>query len=224
MSRGSAGIFLLLLLLHVGAVSALVQADAAITEPTIDMEPPKLQGMLIAPEPKIAPPPPKAEPETAKPVPKPVPKTVPKPPAKQPPLQRTAPLHKTPAPLTKAAAATPAPTQALSVTQQATASSKAAGSSTQLPSADAAGLNNKAPVYPLLSRKRKEQGTVWLLLLVSKEGLVTELKLKKSSGFDRLDQAALQAVKKWKFQPARQQGQPIDYWYELPLKFSLQQG
>ena len=50
MSRGSAGVFLLLLLLHLGAIAALVQADAAITEPKIDMEPPKLQGMLIAPE------------------------------------------------------------------------------------------------------------------------------------------------------------------------------
>jgi protein TonB len=217
MSRGSAGVFLLLLSLHLGAIAALVQADAAITEPTIDMEPPKLQGMLIAPEPKIAPPPPKAEPEPVKPQPKPI--------TKQPPLKQTAPKQKTPPPVAKAAAAAPAPTLTKPVTRQAQASSaKTTEPSTQLPSADAAGLNNKAPVYPMLSRKRKEQGTVWMLLLVSKEGLVTQLKLKKTSGFDRLDQAALQAVKKWKFQPARKEGQPIDYWYELPLKFSLQQG
>ena len=127
--------------------------------------------------------------------------------------------------MAKAASAAPAPASTKPVTRQAPASSaKTTEPSTQLPSADAAGLNNKAPVYPMLSRKRKEQGTVWMLLLVSKDGLVTELKLKKTSGFDRLDQAALQAVKKWKFQPALKQGQPIDYWYELPLKFSLQQG
>jgi protein TonB len=214
MSRGSAGVFLLLLLLHAGAIATLVQADAAVTEPKIDMEPPKLQGMLIAPEPKIVPPP-KAEPEPAKPVPKA--------PAKQPPVKRTAPQQKTPPPVAKAAAVAPAPRQP--VTRAAPANSaKITEPSTELPSADAAGLNNKAPAYPMLSRKRKEQGTVWLLLLVSKEGLVKELKLKKTSGFDRLDQAALQAVKKWQFQPARKQGQPIDYWYELPLKFSLQQG
>ncbi|MDZ7870641.1 MAG: energy transducer TonB [Rheinheimera sp.] len=207
----------MLLLLHVGAIAALVQAEPAITAPKPEMEPPKLQGMLIAPEPKMAPPP-KAEPEPAKPLPKP--------PPKQPPLKRTKPSQTTPPPVAKAAAAAPAPTLTKPVTQRAPASStaKTAEPTTQLPSADAAGLNNKAPVYPMLSRKRKEQGTVWLLLLVSKEGLVSELKLKKTSGFDRLDQAALQAVKKWKFQPARQQGQPIDYWYELPLKFSLQQG
>lgn len=206
---------MLLLLLHVGAIAALVQADTAITEPKIDMEPPKLQGMLIAPEPKVAPPPPKAEPEPVKPQPTP----------KQPPLKQTAPKQKTPPPVAKAAAAAPAPALTKPVTKPASASNtKTAETSTQLPSADAAGLNNRAPVYPMLSRKRKEQGTVWLLLLVSKDGLVTELKLKKTSGFDRLDQAALQAVKKWKFQPARKQGQPIDYWYELPLKFSLQQG
>ncbi len=217
MSRGSAGAFFLLLLLHVGAIAALVQADTAITEPKIDMEPPKLQGMLIAPEPKIAPPPPKAEPEPVKPQPKPI--------TKQPPLKPTAPKQKTPPPVAKAASAAPALASTKPVTRQAPASSaKTTEPSTQLPSADAAGLNNKAPVYPMLSRKRKEQGTVWMLLLVSKDGLVTELKLKKTSGFDRLDQAALQAVKKWKFQPARKEGQPIDYWYELPLKFSLQQG
>ena len=205
---------MLFLLLHVGAIAALVQADTAITEPTIDMEPPKLQGMLIAPEPKIAPPPPKAEPEPVKPQPSP----------KQPPLKQTAPKQKTPPPVAKAATAAPASAITKPVTKPAPASSaKTAEPSTQLPSADAAGLNNKAPVYPMLSRKRKEQGTVWLLLLVSKEGQVTQLKLKKTSGFDRLDQAALQAVKKWKFQPALKQGQPIDYWYELPLKFSLQQ-
>ena len=206
---------MLLLLLHVGAIAALVQADTAILEPKIDMEPPKLQGMLIAPEPKIAPPPPKAEPEPVKPQPTP----------KQPPLKKTAPKQKTPPPVAKASAAAPTPALTKPVTRSTPASSaKTAEPSTQLPSADAAGLNNKAPVYPMLSRKRKEQGTVWMLLLVSKDGLVTELKLKKTSGFDRLDQAALQAVKKWKFQPARQPGQPIDYWYELPLKFSLQQG
>lgn len=208
---------MLLLLLHLGAIAALMQADAAITEPKIDMEPPKLQGVLIAPEPKIAPPPPKAEPEPQKPQPKP----------KKPRLKpQTKPTQKTPPPVAKAAAAAPvqAPSKALSQKAASSSPAKTAEPTTQLPSADAAGLNNKAPVYPMLSRKRKEQGTVWLLLLVSKEGMVTELKLKKTSGFDRLDQAALQAVKKWKFQPARKQGQAIEYWYELPLKFSLQQG
>ena len=205
---------MLLLLLHIGAVAALVKAEATITEPRPDMDPPKLQGVLIAPEPKIAPPPPKAEP--VKPPAKPTPK--------KPPPQKT-PTYNTPPPVAKAAAAAPVRPASRTVTSQAPASQATSSAiSTQLPSADAAGLNNKAPVYPLLSRKRKEQGTVWLLLLVSKDGLVTQLKLKKSSGFDRLDQAALQAVKAWKFQPARQQGQPIDYWYELPLKFSLQQG
>lgn len=215
MSRGTAGVFVLLLLLHLGAIAALVQADAAVTEPKIDMEPPKLQGVLIAPEPKITPPPPKAEPEPQKPQP------TPKKPQQKP--QRK-PTQKTPPPVAKAAAPAPAPSKAVSQKAAASSPAKTAEPTTQLPSADAAGLNNKAPVYPMLSRKRKEQGTVWLLLLVSKEGVVTELKLKKTSGFARLDQAALQAVKKWKFQPARKQGQPIDYWYELPLKFSLQQG
>jgi len=216
MSRGSVRVFLLLLLLHVGAVAALLQTAPNIAEPTIVLEPPKLQGMLIAPENKPVEEPARAEPPPPTPTPAPAPK---KPQPK--------PQQKTPPPIAKVAAvAAPTAVAAKPVTPKAAPSSsaKTAEPTTQLPSADAAGLNNKAPIYPVISRKRKEHGTVWLLLLVSKDGAVTELKLQKSSGFQRLDQAALQAVKHWKFQPARKQGQPIDYWYELPLKFSLNQG
>lgn len=216
MPQGSAGIFLLLLLLHLAAIAALVRADAPISTPKVAVEPPQLQGVLIAPAAKIETPVTKSAPELTKTQPKLAPKK---------PL--TKPTQATPAPVAKAAAPTSAPTSVpnKAVSHSAPArSEKTAEPVTQLPNADAAGLNNKAPVYPLLSRKRKEQGTVYLLLLVSKEGRVTQLKLQKTSGFARLDQAALQAVKHWKFQPARQQGEPIDYWYELPLKFSLQQG
>lgn len=233
MSRGSAGIFVLCLLVHVVAIATLLQATPDITPPSATPEPPKLQGMLIAPEPKIAAapvlpqtkivppvqtaPPLKTTPTKPVPQPKPVPKQVS---AKPKPL--------TPPPVTQAAAAAPvtaaepSKVEPSKVTSTAPAASPAA-TQTELPSADAAGLNNKAPVYPLLSRKRKEQGTVWLTLLVSKDGRVTTLKLQKTSGFARLDQAAMQAVRHWTFQPARKAGQPIDYWYELPVKFSLNQ-
>jgi protein TonB len=117
------------------------------------------------------------------------------------------PLTPAPAPVrpTKAAPAKTAPT-ALAV---------------QPPSAQAQGLNNQAPLYPQLSRKKKEQGTVLLLILVKADGTVGEIKLHRSSGYPRLDQAAKQAVKRWQFQPALQQGKSIDFWYQLPLKFSL---
>ena len=93
----------------------------------------------------------------------------------------------------------------------------------QLPSTAATSAQNQAPLYPKISRKRKEQGTVLLLLLVSKLGQVESIQIKRSSGFSRLDQAALQAVKQWRFTAASQNGQAIDYWYEMPINFSLNQ-
>ena len=80
---------------------------------------------------------------------------------------------------------------------------------------------NKAPLYPTLSRRLKEQGTVYLQVLVLKNGKVGQLKLKQSSGFARLDQSALNAVRGWTYQPALKLGQPIDYWFVQPVVFNL---
>ncbi len=227
MTRASLAVFSLLLCLHLAAIGWAMQTDAP-TPPEPVVEPPKLQGMLIAPEPKIAKAPPPQPPEQVKP-----PERV-QPPKAAPQPVKPAPRRKAPQPELKLASSqAPSAYQAQPAASKAeppkpaparpAAAAPATTASTELPSADAAGLNNKAPVYPLLSRKRKEQGTVWLLILVSKDGVVTELKLKTSSGFPRLDEAAERAVRHWKFQPARRQGEPIDYWYELPVKFSLHQ-
>lgn len=213
LSRNSLITFVILMLAHLAALAFAISSAPQSSEP--EPEPPKLQGLLIAPEPKVAKAPPKAEP-TAQPQPEPV-KPLPR--KKQPELKLAA--SKAPT----AIAATPSPKPVPNAPVKTTVAPVAAQPApvVQLPTADATGLNNKAPVYPLLSRKRKEQGTVWLLILVSQQGLVTELKLKTSSGFARLDDAAMRAVKLWKFQPALKQGKPIDYWYELPVKFSLNQ-
>ncbi len=80
---------------------------------------------------------------------------------------------------------------------------------------------NKAPLYPNLSRRLKEQGTVYLHVLVLKNGKVGQLKLKQSSGFARLDQSALNAVRGWTYQPAMKLGQPIDFWFVQPVVFNL---
>ena len=76
-------------------------------------------------------------------------------------------------------------------------------------------------LYPTLSRRLKEQGTVYLQVLVLKNGKVGQLKLKQSSGFARLDQSALNAVRSWTYQPALKLGQPIDYWFVQPVVFNL---
>jgi protein TonB len=89
------------------------------------------------------------------------------------------------------------------------------------PRSDAAHLSNPAPSYPSMSRRLGEQGRVVLEVYILVNGTVGEIRLKQSSGFKRLDQAAMQAVKKWQYQPARKGQQAIDFWYVQPLSFSL---
>ncbi len=67
----------------------------------------------------------------------------------------------------------------------------------------------------------QEEGRVLLDVYILPDGLVGEIKLKRTSGHPRLDQAALEAVKRWKYQPARRGNVPIPYWYVQPIDFSL---
>ena len=62
---------------------------------------------------------------------------------------------------------------------------------------------------------------VLLEILVKADGSIGEMRLKKSSGSTRLDDAALRAVKNWHFLPAKRGGEAIDFQYELPIEFSL---
>ena len=91
------------------------------------------------------------------------------------------------------------------------------------PSASADYLNNPYPNYPKLSLKRKEVGTVWLTLTVTAEGFAKDVRVKETSGYVRLDKAAFEAVKRWRFSPARRFGQPVDAEYELPIHFKLKE-
>ena len=89
------------------------------------------------------------------------------------------------------------------------------------PRSDAAHLNNPAPSYPSMSRRLAEQGRVILDVYILANGQVGELRIKQSSGFKRLDDAAMQAVKKWQYVPARRGNEAISFWYIQPLSFSL---
>ena len=82
-------------------------------------------------------------------------------------------------------------------------------------------LRNPKPTYPNLSRRLSEQGTVLLRVFVSIAGDATRIELKESSGFPRLDHAALAAVQTWKFVPAKQGEQAVAAWVVVPIKFSL---
>jgi protein TonB len=89
------------------------------------------------------------------------------------------------------------------------------------PSFDADYLDNPAPSYPSLSRRAGEAGSVLLQVHVSAEGRAQEVSVSRSSGFPRLDAAALQAVRRWRFVPAQQAGRAVDGWVLVPINFSL---
>ena len=89
------------------------------------------------------------------------------------------------------------------------------------PKFGAAYLNNPAPTYPPVSRRYGEQGRVLLRVLVSENGLAESVQLDSSSGYEKLDRAAIEAVKKWSFIPAKRSNQPVSAYVLVPVKFSL---
>jgi protein TonB len=92
----------------------------------------------------------------------------------------------------------------------------------QSPSFNAAYLNNPAPAYPSVSRRLGEQGLVLLQVQVTADGTAGSVALQTSSGSTRLDQAALEAVKKWRFVPAKHGEQPVSASVVVPVRFSIE--
>lgn len=91
------------------------------------------------------------------------------------------------------------------------------------PNFNAAYLSNPPPVYPAASRRLGEEGKVLVRVFVSSEGLPEKLELRSSSGYGRLDDAAMETIKRWKFVPARQGDKAIAAWVIVPIVFTLNQ-
>jgi protein TonB len=83
-------------------------------------------------------------------------------------------------------------------------------------------LNNPRPPYPLVARRMGYHGKVVLNVEVLAEGKAGQVLLQESSGYEILDNAALQTVKTWRFSPARRFGQPVTLWFLVPIRFSLE--
>lgn len=79
-----------------------------------------------------------------------------------------------------------------------------------------------APIYPALSRHHGETGTVVLRVELDEAGRVAGTQVSSPSGHARLDEAALDAVKTWRCNPARRNGQPVRAVALQPFKFILQ--
>ena len=221
---------LLVLAIHGGAIAAVVYIPSPEHKQVVM---PSIQGVLIPAPPAEAvqlpserkTPPPEKTPEPPKPKPKPKPKPLPKPKPKPklPPPPKAPPSEKA---ISREEQAEEQPAPPPPAQKQARVSendNKTLGAPITPPRHDANPLNNPAPAYPSISRRLKEEGIVVLELLILPNGAVGEVRIKQSSGFERLDKTAMKAVKRWRYLPAKRGDEPIPYWYLQPLEFSLNQ-
>jgi protein TonB len=97
----------------------------------------------------------------------------------------------------------------------------AAAAAVMPPRFDAAYLDNPAPPYPAIARRTGEEGRVMLRVLVSATGTAESIEVRTSSGSRRLDDAALETVRRWRFVPARQGDRSVAAWVLVPISFML---
>lgn len=90
-----------------------------------------------------------------------------------------------------------------------------------LPSSDADYLKNPAPTYPRMSKRMGEQGTVLIRVFINTDGVAEQAQLRSSSGYPRLDEAALSTVQRWRFVPGKRKGVPEAMWFNVPIHFVL---
>ncbi|MFB8831766.1 energy transducer TonB [Azotobacter sp. CWF10] len=231
--REAALLGVLALALHAGVLYWLGRhATPPLPEVPVQVPPMTIEFSSPAPptEPAASPPPPVAAAEPPPPrlrrsrswpqkaPPKPAPKPKPQPPKqKAEPKPATTPPAKAEAPPSPTTAPPAAPAQAAPA---APAPAPAQAPLTP-PSASAGYLRNPAPEYPALALRRNWQGTVLLRVHVLASGRPSEIQVQKSSGRDLLDEAAVAAVKRWSFVPAKRGDTAQDGWVSVPIDFKL---
>lgn len=172
------------------------------------------------PAPALRPPMPSAAAPTPAQVTKPLPTSAPVRPEPAPTVPST-----TPSPAAQATAVpqTVPPMPASSASGAAsTGSALASPAAVVLPVSDADYLHNPPPAYPRMSRRLGEQGTVLLRVFISAEGRAEKADIRTSSGYARLDEAALETVQRWRYVPGKRAGQPEAMWFNVPINFVLE--
>jgi len=196
--------------LHAAAVGALLSYEPART--ALVSAAPIMVDWIAPPkvEPKIEPPTQLPKPKPVKPIKHAPPRKVEAPPVVAAPPEAPAPVvaPAPPPPAPEPVAAVPVPPPA-PVTETP-------------PVFNAHYLDNPQPAYPGLSRRLREQGRVMLRVLVSAAGAAQEVQVKTSSGFPRLDDAALQTVRSIQFVPAKRGAEAVSAWVLIPISFKLE--
>ena len=79
------------------------------------------------------------------------------------------------------------------------------------------------PSYPAEARQAKAQGTTLLRVHVTADGRIDEVQVERSAGHTALDRAAADAIRKWRFEPARSGSGAVAVWVVVPVEFRFEQ-
>ena len=210
---GALGLHALLLL----ALQA--SAGAPVTPPT----PLITEVVALAPEAAPTPPAPEPKPKPTQPQAKPEP--VKRQAAAPTPRPVSAPLTPSASPLAQGPSASKDadPTPPAPAAKPTAATGEPGPAKETPPSFSAAYLSNPEPAYPAASLELGESGNVLLRVAVSAEGQPTSVEISRSSGYGRLDRAALSAVKRWRFTPARRGSEAVAGVVLVPINFQIKQ-
>ena len=188
--------------------------EAAPPPPTVETPPEPAAAPVPEPVPTPAP-----EPE---PMPTPTPEPEPVPSAEPSATPAAAPPRKNPAPPPPRV---PNPLRARRPAAESAASSASGSSGANSRGAETIArpsyLRNPAPEYPVEARRSHQQGIVLLSVEVGANGRPREVVVKRSSGVRSLDEAAMQSVRRWTFEPAKAGGLPVASRADVPVRFSL---
>jgi len=185
--------------------------------------------VIPAPKPQVAPPKPAPPPPPVAKQPTPPKKTLPKPPIKKIPSVVQKPADFAPEPAAEPVSAPSEP----ATTSSASNSPATSNTSTSAPSTSnsqptfteanyrANYAHNPKPYYPPIAKSRGWQGKVLLRVQVSADGTSDAVSVETSSGHEILDESAVEAVKKWRFIPAKRGETPVASSVIVPISFTL---
>ncbi len=203
-------------LLHVGFIYALY--SGLLTRAVELIVPVVVLSQFIEPsKPKDAPPPPPPPPQPPQ-----VKKAIAKAPTVAAPMP-VAIADPTPAPNAPNGVVTPQPPPApIAAPVAAAPVAPPAPPPVQLPSSDADYLQNPKPAYPAISRRMNEQGKTTVRVFIGADGQPQRAEIGKSSGFTRLDEAALATVLRWRYVPGKRGGVAEAMWFNVPINWVLE--
>ncbi|RYZ51833.1 MAG: energy transducer TonB [Proteobacteria bacterium] len=207
-ARGRALIMASVCLVHVLAIAAVLQTSASdlTAKPSSVIRASMLPGMpAMSPNPEDVP---KEKPKPVKPK-TPKPKTA----------QTIAAVAKEDAAPTAMQAPAPEPEKEVEDEGGGAAGNEGQGES--ITEATSNYLSNPAPRYPPMSRRLGEEGKILFKVFVDTEGKVKDITIQQTSGFKRLDEAALEAIRGWTFTPARKGEEKVAAWVIIPFVWSL---